>query len=155
MNEAQRYRVINEPIDVQMVIDQVSHRNAGAINTFIGTVREMTAGKQTTYLKYEAYTSMAVKQLQKIASEINEQWPEAETAIVHRTGELDIQDIAVVIAVATPHRADAFEACRYAIERIKVIVPIWKKEHWDDGATWLGDQEETMSYANNDGGEEV
>jgi molybdopterin synthase catalytic subunit len=142
------FKVVEEPIDVQMIIDSVTRRNAGAITTFIGTVREFTKGKKTLYLKYEAYIPMAEKQLKKIADEIKQQWPDAEVSIVHRIGVLQITDIAVVIAVSTPHRKDAYLANEYAIERIKEIVPIWKKEHWDNGEMWIGNQLETIDYPN-------
>jgi molybdopterin synthase catalytic subunit len=140
------FEIAKDPIDIQSVIDKVVQREAGAITTFIGTVRELTHGKKTLYLVYEAYESMAVKKLAQIGSEIDERWPGAQTAITHRVGKLDITDIAVVIAVSTPHRADAYEANRYAIERIKEIVPIWKKEHWEDGQEWIGNQLETVAY---------
>lgn len=140
------YEISKEPIQVQAIIDKVVQREAGAITTFIGTVRELTYGKKTLYLVYEAYESMAVKKLEQIGQEIKERWQGAEVAITHRVGHLDITDIAVVIAVSTPHRADAYEANRYAIERIKEIVPIWKKEHWEDGKEWIGNQLETVSY---------
>lgn len=140
------FEIAKDPIDIQSVIDKVVQREAGAITTFIGTVRELTHGKKTLYLVYEAYESMAVKKLAQIGSEIEERWPGAQTAITHRVGKLDITDIAVVIAVSTPHRADAYEANRYAIERIKEIVPIWKKEHWEDGQEWIGNQLETVAY---------
>ncbi|MDM5198594.1 molybdenum cofactor biosynthesis protein MoaE [Fictibacillus enclensis] len=140
------FEITKDPISVQEVIDKVIHPDAGAVNSFIGTVREMTKGKRTTYLKYEAYIPMAEKQLRKIGEEIAAEWTDAKCAITHRIGELGISEIAVVIAVSTPHRAHSFEACRYAIERIKEIVPIWKKEHWEDGSMWVGDQLETISY---------
>lgn len=140
------YEISKEPIIIQEVVDKVVQREAGAINTFIGTVRELTYGKKTLYLIYEAYESMAVKKLQQIGDEIKNRWHGAEVAITHRVGKLDITDIAVVIAVSTPHRADSYEANRYAIERIKEIVPIWKKEHWEDGQEWVGNQLETVSY---------
>ncbi|WP_226576906.1 molybdenum cofactor biosynthesis protein MoaE [Halobacillus litoralis] len=137
--------ITEHPLDVNSVVNQASRREAGAINTFIGTVREFTKGKRTLFLQYEAYPAMAEKKLEQIAEEINQKWPGSETVIVHRTGRLEITDIAVIIAVSTPHRADAFEASRYAIERIKEIVPIWKKEHWEDGEEWIGNQKETKS----------
>jgi molybdopterin synthase catalytic subunit len=140
------YAISKEPINVQEVIDKVVQREAGAITTFIGTVRELTHGKKTLYLVYEAYESMAVKKLEQIGNEIKERWHGSEVAITHRVGKLDITDVAVVIAVSTPHRADAYEANRYAIERIKEIVPIWKKEHWEDGQEWIGNQLETVAY---------
>ncbi|TKC16866.1 molybdenum cofactor biosynthesis protein MoaE [Robertmurraya kyonggiensis] len=140
------YEISKEPIDIQAIIDKVVQRDAGAITTFIGTVRELTKGKKTLFLIYEAYESMAVKKLAQIGQEIEEKWPNSKVAITHRVGKLDITDVAVVIAVSTPHRADAYEANRYAIERIKEIVPIWKKEHWEDGEEWIGDQLEKVSY---------
>lgn len=138
--------ITDEPIQINDCITKVTRAEAGAINTFIGTVREFTKGKQTLYLEYQAYTKMAEKKLAQIGQEIAERWENTETAIVHRVGRLEISDIAVVIAVSTPHRNDAFEASRYAIERIKEIVPIWKKEHWEDGTLWIGDQKGNTSY---------
>ncbi|WP_197277582.1 molybdenum cofactor biosynthesis protein MoaE [Bacillus sp. FJAT-27245] len=146
MEAGSMYEISKEPIDIQTVIDKVVQREAGAITTFIGTVRELTHGKKTLYLIYEAYEAMAVKKLEQIGLEIEERWRGAKVAISHRVGKLDITDIAVVIAVSTPHRADAYEANRYAIERIKEIVPIWKKEHWEDGEEWVGNQLETVAY---------
>jgi len=140
------YEISKEPIDIQAVIDKVIQREAGAITTFIGTVREFTKGKKTLFLIYEAYEAMAVKKLEQIGWEIEERWEGCKVAITHRVGRLDITDVAVVIAVSTPHRADAYEANRYAIERIKEIVPIWKKEHWEDGEEWMGNQLETVAY---------
>lgn len=140
------FEIAKEKIDVQSVIDKVVQRNAGAITTFIGTVRELTKGKKTLYLVYEAYEPMAVKKLEQIGTEIKERWEGTEVAITHRVGKLGITDVAVVIAVSTPHRADAYEANRYAIERIKEIVPIWKKEYWEDGQEWIGNQLETVAY---------
>lgn len=140
------FEISKEPINIQQVIDKVVRREAGAITTFIGTVRELTNGKRTLYLIYEAYEEMAVKKLEQIGREIEEKWPGAKVAITHAVGKLDITDVAVVIAVSTPHRADAYEANRYAIERIKQIVPIWKKEHWEDGEEWVGNQLETVAY---------
>ena len=146
MNIMKFFEISQEPINTQSVIDKVVQREAGAITTFIGTVRELTHGKKTLYLVYEAYEPMAVKKLEQIGQEIEEKWSGSKVAITHRVGKLDITDIAVVIAVSTPHRADSYEANRYAIERIKQIVPIWKKEHWEDGQEWIGDQLEKVAY---------
>ncbi|KKE78176.1 molybdenum cofactor biosynthesis protein MoaE [Oceanobacillus caeni] len=140
------FEIVEEPIDVEAIIEKVKRREAGAITTFMGTVREWTKGKRTVYLKYQAYKPMAVKMLTKIGDEIEEKWPNTKVAITHRIGHLDISDLAVVIAVSSPHRKAAYEANEYAIERIKQIVPIWKKEHWEDGETWIGDQLETAAY---------
>jgi molybdopterin synthase catalytic subunit len=140
------FAITREKIEIQPLVDFVSHPNAGAICTFIGTVREMTKGLKTLYLEYQAYEEMAEKKLKQIGDEIVAKHPEARVAIVHRVGHLDIMDVAVAIAVSTPHRDASFEASRYAIERIKEIVPIWKKENWEDGQSWIGDQKEKVSY---------
>jgi molybdopterin synthase catalytic subunit len=140
------FEVVNQPIVVGEIIKKVSRRDAGAITTFIGTVREFTKGKKTLSLEYQAYVPMAVKMLSQIGDEIQEKWPDALTAITHRIGKLDITEVAVVIAVSSPHRKAAYEANEYAIERIKQIVPIWKKEFWEDGTKWIGDQLETKEY---------
>lgn len=137
------FLVTEQELDINKMTRMVIRREAGAVVTFTGTVREFTHGKKTLSLRYDAYQSMAVKQLQKIGDEIKEKWPEAQTAIWHRTGRLEISDIAVIIAVSTPHRKDAYKANEYAIERIKQIVPIWKQEQWEDGTEWVGDQLET------------
>lgn len=121
------FEIVDIPIVVEEVTNKVARREAGAITTFIGTVRELTKGKRTLHLEYEAYKPMAVKQLTKIGEEMNGKWPDAKVAITHRVGRLEIMDIAVVIAVSSPHRKVAYEANEYAIERIKRIVPIWKK----------------------------
>ncbi|ADF41818.1 MULTISPECIES: molybdenum cofactor biosynthesis protein MoaE [Priestia] len=140
------FEVVNQPIAVDEIITKVSRRDAGAITTFIGTVREFTKGKKTLSLEYQAYVPMAVKMLSQIGNEIQEKWPDALTAITHRIGKLEITEVAVVIAVSSPHRKTAYEANEYAIERIKQIVPIWKKEFWEDGTKWIGDQLETKEY---------
>lgn len=140
------FEITTKPILVQDVIDKVVNRNAGAITTFIGTVRELTHGRKTMHLVYESYKPMAVKKLEQIGLEITEKWENSKVAITHRIGKLEITDIAVVIAVSTPHREDAYEANKYAIERIKEIVPIWKKEHWEDGEEWIGNQKGTIQY---------
>ncbi|MGD7044989.1 molybdenum cofactor biosynthesis protein MoaE [Jeotgalibacillus proteolyticus] len=147
------YRITSQPIEVEEVTKKVIRPEAGAVVNFIGTAREFTKGKRTLSLQYEAYPEMAEKQLEKIGDEIKEKWPDAVTAITHRTGKLAISDIAVVIAVSTPHRKDAYLANEYAIERIKQIVPIWKKEYWEDGEAWIGDQLEKTPYSNGEPGE--
>jgi len=145
----ENYWITNEPIQVNDCIEKVIRRpEAGAISTFIGIAREFTLGKRTLFLEYDAYVPMAKKQLARIGDEIKEKWPDAEVAIAHRIGRLDISDVAVVIAVSTAHRDASFKASHYAIERIKEIVPIWKKEHWEDGTKWIGNQKESVSYEN-------
>lgn len=136
------FQVNEQPLEPVALYETVRHRNVGAVVLFIGTIREMTGEKQTKLLKYEAYVPMAEKMLEQIAREIDTRWPGVLTAIHHRIGCLDILEEAVVIATSSSHRADAYEANRYAIERIKEIVPIWKQEYWTDGTEWIGDQKE-------------
>jgi molybdopterin synthase catalytic subunit len=140
------FELTDQPIDTQQIINKVVRSEAGAVTTFIGIVREWTDDKQTVYLEYEAYPAMAVKQLARIGDEIAGKWPNSLVAITHRVGSLHISDVAVVIAVSSPHRKEAYEANEYAIERIKQIVPIWKKEMWQDGSAWIGDQREQHAY---------
>lgn len=147
------FQIVEEPIDVEAMIAKVTRREAGAITTFIGTVREWTHGRKTLYLEYQAYIPMAVKKLAEIGEEVKEKWPETVAAITHRIGRLDITDAAVVIAVSSPHRKAAYEANEYIIERIKQIVPIWKKEHWEDGETWIGDQLGKVVYPSGEPGQ--
>ncbi len=141
------FEVKSEPLSIVEVTKKVERREAGAITTFIGTVRELTNGKRTLYLEYQAYETMAVKMLAQIGKESEEKWPEIKMAISHRIGRLEISEIAVIIAVSSPHRKVAYEANEYAIERIKDIVPIWKKEHWESGEEWIGNQKETVPYS--------
>ena len=140
------FEIVDIPIVVEEVTNKVARREAGAITTFIGTVRELTKGRRTLYLEYEAYETMAVKQLMRIGEEISERWPDAKVAITHRVGRLEIMDIAVVIAVSSPHRKVAYEANEYAIERIKANRPNMEKEFWEDGTMWIGDQLENTPY---------
>lgn len=123
----ENYWLSEEPITINECIDKVIRPEAGAISTFIGVAREYTKGKRTLFLEYDAYVPMATKQLARIGDEIQEKWPDAKVSIAHRLGRLDISEVAVAIAVSTPHRDASFKASRYAIERIKEIVPIWKK----------------------------
>ncbi|HDR6315882.1 molybdopterin (MPT) converting factor, subunit 2 [Bacillus cereus] len=142
------YEVIDTPISIEEVTNKVIRRECGAVATFIGTVREFTKGSRTLYLEYVAYKSMAEKQLKRIGTEVGEKWPGTNVAITHRIGTLQISDLAVVVAVSTPHRKAAYEANEYIMERIKQIVPIWKKEFWEDGESWIGDQLEKTAYGN-------
>jgi molybdopterin converting factor subunit 1 len=139
--EEPRFAVTEEPLSADKLIKLVSNPHAGAVLTFVGTVREFTHGQRTVSLSYEAYIPMAVEKMKQIAAEMEERWPGVQVAMHHRIGELAVEEIAVVIAVATPHRNESFEAGRYAIERLKQIVPIWKKEIWEDGSEWKGHQQ--------------
>jgi len=142
----QMFEIVEDPIEVERLIKKVERPEAGAITTFIGAVREWTRGRRTLYLEYQAYKPMAIKMFEKIAEEIQEKWPHTKVAISHRIGRLEISDVAVAIVVSAPHRKAAYAANEYAIERIKQMVPIWKKEHWEDGETWIGDQRENIPY---------
>jgi len=135
-----QFRIQAEVLDPRVTESLVAHPGAGAIATFIGTVRDHGRGRAVTHLEYEAYAPAAELTLAQIGDEIRERWGIDDVAIVHRVGSLAVGEASVVISVASPHRDAAFEACRYAIERIKQIVPIWKKEHYADGATWLGSE---------------
>ncbi|SDX34071.1 molybdopterin synthase catalytic subunit [Marininema mesophilum] len=134
--------ITRDPLCPESLMKQVSNPRAGAILTFAGTVREFTGDQQTIFLEYDAYIPMALRQMELIRNEIKHRWPEVETAIAHRIGRLEIGEISVLIAVASPHRAISFAAGEYAIERLKETVPIWKKEVWKDGSTWKGPQTE-------------
>ena len=131
------FHVGDEPLDVRAVIAAVADPRHGAISTFIGNVRETNVGRDVRWLDYEAYAPLAVKSFERIADEAHAQWPETAVAIHHRTGRVEIGEASVVIAAASPHRADAFAAARYAIERLKQIAPIWKHEHFDGGDVWI------------------
>jgi molybdopterin synthase catalytic subunit len=131
------FRVTDEEITAQMVIEAVEHPSVGAIVTFLGTVRDRSQGRRVLYLEYDAYPEMAERTLRQIGEEIRERWGLDRVAIVHRVGRLEIGEASVAIAVAAPHRAEAFEACRYAIDRLKEIVPIWKKEVREGGECWV------------------
>ncbi|PFL41515.1 molybdopterin synthase catalytic subunit MoaE [Bacillus cereus] len=149
------YEVIYTEISIEEVTKKVIRRECGAVTTFIGTVREFTKGRRTLYLEYVAYKTMAEKMLEKIGLEVKEKWPGTYVAITHRIGTLQISDIAVVVAVSTPHRKAAYEANEYIMERIKQIVPIWKKEFWEDGDSWIGDQLEKTPYPAGEPGKEL
>ena len=134
----ERYVVTEQPLSVDRMLACVIDPNHGASLLFVGTTREWTEDKRTVRLEYEAYVPMAVKTLRQIGDEVKARWPGAKCAIAHRIGTVAIGEPSVVIAVSTPHREQCYEASRYAIERLKQIVPIWKKEVWDDGAEWKG-----------------
>ena len=125
------------PLITQQCIDFVASDSAGGPAVFIGTVRNQTKGKAVLKLEFEAYEPMAVSEMRKIAELAKNRWAAEKIAIHHRIGTLEIGDIAVVIAVATPHRKAAFEACEFAIDTLKETVPIWKKEVFEDGEVWV------------------
>ena len=136
------FHVIDQPIDMQALADLVASPGAGAVATFAGSVRDNARGRGVLILEYEAYEEAAEKALAQIGTEIRERWDIEGVAITHRVGRLSIGEVSVGIAVSSAHRAEAFDACRHAIERIKQIVPIWKKEFYADGETWIGSEAE-------------
>ena len=130
-------QIVESSIDRRKVVDSVASPGSGAIITFDGTVRDNARGKQVTHLSYEAYPEMALKELQKIRDQAMQRWALNEVAIIHRIGRMEIGESSVFIAVSSAHRGDAFEACRFAIDTLKTTVPIWKKEHYQDGEVWI------------------
>jgi molybdopterin synthase catalytic subunit len=124
----------DDPIDPRALEAAVSHDGAGAVLTFLGVTRNNFDGRPVEGLHYEAYPEMALAQLQQIHDEVLARWPGAKVAIVHRLGSLTVGEVSVVIATSTPHRDAAYQASRYAIDELKVRVPIWKREHYADGA---------------------
>ncbi len=142
------FRIVEGPIDVGALVTEAFRPDCGAVATFVGTTRvDSSSGASVEYLEYEAYRPMADRKLEEIGAEIEERWEVKHVSIVHRLGRVDAGEPSVVIAVASPRRGPAFEASRYAIERIKEIVPIWKREVWSDGYVWVGSQTGTRSPA--------
>src|SRR5438132_1572263 len=131
-------QLTTKPIDYQMLTESVRHPGCGGVVLFLGTVRDLTQDRRTVALDYEAYPGMAEKRMQEIEQDTRSRWPVGEIALVHRLGHLEVGDVSVAVAVSCPHRSEAFEACRHAIDRLKELVPIWKKENWADGSTeWV------------------
>ena len=129
--------LVLEPL-VAAVIDRAGATGSdGAVTTFLGLVRNHNLGRRVHYLEYEAYEPLALKSFERIRSEIEARWPDVKFALHHRTGRIEIGGASVAIAAASPHRGHAFSACRYAIERIKQIAPIWKREYFDGGDVWI------------------
>jgi molybdopterin synthase catalytic subunit/molybdopterin converting factor small subunit len=134
-----RCSISDHALDEAEVIARVEGPDAGGIVSFIGAVRNRARGHSIEYLEYEAYPEMAEREMEKISDEASERWPGTRVAIAHRVGHLEIGDAAVVVVAASAHRGEAFEACRFAIDTLKVRVPIWKREVATDGAYWVDD----------------
>ncbi|MBE3559046.1 MAG: molybdenum cofactor biosynthesis protein MoaE [Ktedonobacteraceae bacterium] len=130
-------RLTREPLDRNALIAAVSHPSIGGIVVFEGVVRDNARGKQIRYLEYEAYEEMAEQQIRHIIDEAKQRWGVERVAVAHRFGRLEIGEASVIIVVACPHRAEAFEACRYIIDTLKTTVPIWKKEVATSGEEWV------------------
>ena len=128
----------NETIDYARLTETVRSDQSGAVVLFLGTVREMTSGRQTVALDYEAYPEMAEAKMTELEAEARKKWPIDQLGIVHRLGHLELGDISVAVAVSCPHRDQAFSAGRFLIDELKIRVPIWKKENWSDGTSeWV------------------
>jgi molybdopterin synthase catalytic subunit len=140
------FEITREPIDKLGLEKRLLTGAAGAVVTFDGVVRDNTKGRRVTSLQYEAYEPMAVKEIRRIGDEIRERWPDVErVGVIHRFGPMQISESSVVIVITSPHRRVAFEACRYAIDRLKQTVPIWKKEIFEDGEEWVEGQSPEVS----------
>ncbi len=131
-------RLTKSEIDYAGLTESVRRGHCGAVVLFLGTVRDMTGEQVTVALDYDAYPAMALKVLDEIEADVRARWPVGDIVIEHRLGRLDVGAMSVAIALSCPHRAEAFEACRYAMDRVKELAPIWKKENWADGRTeWV------------------
>lgn len=134
------YEIVRQPIDLAAVVAAVADPATGATVTFVGTTRDHNDGRRVVRLEYEAYPEMALAEMYKIGAAAQQRWPIAGLAIVHRIGVVPLGEASVVIAASAGHRDAAFAACRFAIDRLKAVVPIWKKEHFEGGAIWIGSQ---------------
>ena len=131
-------RLTRDTIDYHRLTETVRKGSCGAVVTFLGTVRDLTGERVTAAIEYEAYPEMAEKKMAEIEADTRARWPVGDIVLEHRLGHLNVGDISVAVAVSCPHRAQAFEACRHAIDRLKELAPIWKKENWSDGSTeWV------------------
>ena len=127
----------DQPLDINQITQLAHSPDAGAVNVFVGTVRANTQAKKVMRLEYEAYEPMAVSEIQKIVDAAKLQWPVKKIAVSHRVGILTVGEIAVVVAVSTPHRKESFEACQFIIDSLKQTVPIWKNEIFEGGEEWV------------------
>ena len=139
METGDLYRIVEEPLSPDAVAGSVGNPAAGGIVLFSGVVRNEKDGRPVKYLEYEAHAPMAEAKLREIGAEVRRRWPSVKAvAILHRVGRLEIGESSVLIAVSAAHRREAFEACHYAIDTLKQTVPVWKKEHFEDGEVWVG-----------------
>jgi molybdopterin synthase catalytic subunit len=135
------FEITREPIDIAGLRARLLEGDSGAVVIFDGVARDNTKGRRTLYLEYEGYEPMALRTMEQIGQEVHERWSINRLGIVHRLGKIAITESSVVIVVTSAHRRVAFEACQYAIDRLKKIVPIWKKEYFEDGAVWIENEE--------------
>jgi len=131
------FEITDQPLDPAPLVEAVRRDDAGAIALFYGIVRNENLGRRVQYLEYDAYPEMAMKKMREVADEVRAKFPVLEIGIVHRVGRLEIGETSLLVAVSSGHRGESFEACHYAVDRIKQIVPVWKKEVWEDGSEWI------------------
>lgn len=139
-DRTERYwiRLQTEPINLRAADEFLRTEEAGAVDLFLGTTRRWTGGRETTTLEYESYQRMALMEMRRLAVSASERWPIAKVCLWHREGDVPLREVSVLVGVSTPHRADAFEACRHLIDALKESVPIWKREQFADGTTeWV------------------
>lgn len=141
-------KITEKPIDVQKVIETASSLGAGAVNVFIGTVRDNANGKKVVWLEYESYEGMAIAEIRKIIDDAAHRWGLLGWGVSHRIGTLKPGEVAVVVAVAAPHRKASFEACEFIINEIKAKAPIWKKEVFEDGEEWVSARPQVTTNPN-------
>jgi molybdopterin synthase catalytic subunit len=134
------YRLTRESIDARAIAELILRPEDGAICLFEGVVRNNSKGKKTRYLEYEAYETMALKTMEELGGFVRQAWEIGSVAIIHRLGHMEIGETSVAIVITSPHRKASFDACEYAIDRLKKIVPIWKKEFFEDGEVWVEGQ---------------
>jgi molybdopterin synthase catalytic subunit len=131
------FAVTHEPLDPAPLVEAVRRDESGAVALFYGVVRNENLGRNVQYLEYDVYPEMALKKMREVAEEVRAKYPVTGIGVLHRVGRLEIGETSLLVAVSSAHRVAAFEACHFAVDRIKQIVPIWKKEVWEDGEAWI------------------
>jgi molybdopterin synthase catalytic subunit len=131
------FAITHDPLDPAPLVEAVRRDESGAVALFYGVVRNENMGRNVQYLEYDAYPEMAIKKMKEVADEVRAKFPVTGIGVLHRIGRLEIGETSLLVAVSSGHRSEAFEACHYAVDRIKQIVPVWKKEVWEDGEAWI------------------
>ena len=131
------FEITSDRLDPAPLVAAVRRDESGAVALFYGVVRNENMGRNVRYLEYDVYPEMAIKKMREVAEEVRAKYPITGVGVLHRVGRLEIGETSLLVAVSSAHRAAAFEACHFAVDRIKQVVPIWKKEVWDDGEEWI------------------
>jgi molybdopterin synthase catalytic subunit len=131
------FAITRDPLDPAPLVEAVRRDESGAVALFYGVVRNENLGRSVRYLEYDAYDAMALKKMHQVADEVAAKFAIDGIGVLHRIGRLEIGETSLLVAVSSPHRREAFEACHFAVDRIKQTVPVWKKEVWDDGSEWI------------------